>query len=183
MPPPLELDESIVDELISANRQSVDRLREQIHGRTGSDLFEFILSDIAEMKRILFDPRSYQVFMTAMDATHWLNDHLERWLGMRSAADPLAMSVPNNVTSEMGLALMDVADVVRSHPAVVRALGEAGPDMLDQLDLVDGGTVAREAIELFLATYGMRCVGEIDITRPRGAVNRPPLGGVADGGR
>ena len=112
--PPIEPDESIVDELIANNRASVDRLRQDIQGRSGPELFDFILADIPEMKRILFDPRSYQVFTTAMDATHWLNDHLEECLGIKSAADPLALSVPHNVTSEMGLELMDVADVVRS---------------------------------------------------------------------
>ena len=30
-----------------------------------------------------------------------------------------------------------------------------------------GGTEARDAIEAYLERYGMRCVGEIDITRPR----------------
>ena len=41
---------------------------------------------------------------------------LEAWLGEKNAADTLAQSVPNNVTSEMGLALLDVADAIRPHP-------------------------------------------------------------------
>src|SRR5699024_1507369 len=38
---------------------------------------------------------------------------------------------------------------------------------LDELGGLDGGPEARNAIDGFLDTYGMRCVGEIDITRPR----------------
>ena len=33
--------------------------------------------------------------------------------------------------------------------------------------MLAGGREARDAIEAYLDTYGMRCVGEIDITRPR----------------
>jgi phosphoenolpyruvate synthase/pyruvate phosphate dikinase len=33
--------------------------------------------------------------------------------------------------------------------------------------MLAGGTEARDAIEAYLDRYGMRCVGEIDITRPR----------------
>jgi pyruvate,water dikinase len=33
--------------------------------------------------------------------------------------------VPHNVTSEMGLALLDVADVIRPHPDVVAFLRDA----------------------------------------------------------
>ena len=38
---------------------------------------------------------------------------------------------------------------------------------LDELPKFAGGTEARDAIEAYLDRYGMRCVGEIDITRPR----------------
>jgi pyruvate,water dikinase len=121
----------------------------------------------------LFDPQSHQVFMTAMEATWWLNDHLQTWLGEKNAADTLTQSVPNNVTSEMGLALLDVADVIRPHADVVAFLhhveddGLLGEDFLDELPRLAGGHEARDAIQAWLNKYGMRCVGEIDITRPR----------------
>ena len=38
---------------------------------------------------------------------------------------------------------------------------------LDGLVTVEGGREARDAITAYLDRYGMRCVGEIDITRPR----------------
>ena len=38
---------------------------------------------------------------------------------------------------------------------------------LDELAKLAGGREARDAIRAFLDKYGMRCVGEIDITRPR----------------
>ncbi|HEX5939744.1 MAG TPA: PEP-utilizing enzyme, partial [Dehalococcoidia bacterium] len=124
--------------------------------------------DIQELKRILFDPRSHQVFMGAMDASDWLNERLQAWLGEKNAADTLTQSVPNNVTSEMGLALLDVADSIRPHPDVVAFLQHVeGEGFLDELPKLAGGQEARDAIRAYLDEYGMRCVGEIDITRPR----------------
>jgi pyruvate,water dikinase len=103
-----------------------------------------------------------------MEATWWLNDKLEEWLGEKNAADTLTLSAPGNITSEMGLALLDVADVIRPHPEVVRFLeGVEDDGFLDELAKLPGGTEARDAIESYLDRYGMRCVGEIDITRPR----------------
>jgi pyruvate,water dikinase len=40
-------------------------------------------------------------------------------------------------------------------------------DFLDELPKIPGGQQARDAIQAYLEKYGMRCVGEIDITRPR----------------
>jgi len=68
----------------------------------------------------------------------------------------------------MGLALMDVADVIRPYPEVVAHLRQTeDEDCLDHLSKLRGGSEARDAIQDFLNMYGMRCVGEIDITRPR----------------
>ena len=106
--------------------------------------------------------------MAAMEATWWLNDQLQAWLGEKNAADTLTQSVPHNVTSEMGLALLDVADVIRPHPEVVAFLHDVeDDDFLDELAKLAGGQEARDAIRAYLDRYGMRCVGEIDITRPR----------------
>jgi pyruvate,water dikinase len=167
-PAPIETDPAIVSDLIRRNQESIAALKRDIRTKSGVALFEFILADIQELRRILFDPRSHQVFMSAMEATWWLNDQLQAWLGEKNAADTLTQSVPNNVTSEMGLALLDVADAIRPHPEVVDFLQHvADEDDLDELAMLAGGREARDAIRAFLDMYGMRCVGEIDITRPR----------------
>jgi pyruvate,water dikinase len=109
-----------------------------------------------------------QVILAGMEATWWLNDKLQEWLGEKNAADTFAQSVPNNVTSEMGLALLDVADAIRPHPDVVAFLQRVEDDgFLDELPRLAGGQEARDAILAWLDKYGMRGVGEIDITRPR----------------
>jgi len=103
-----------------------------------------------------------------MEATWWLNEQLQAWLGEKNAADTLTQSVPHNVTSEMGLALLDVADAIRPYPDVVAFLQHVEDDgFLDELPKLAGGREARDAIQAWLDKYGMRCVGEIDVTRPR----------------
>jgi phosphoenolpyruvate synthase/pyruvate phosphate dikinase len=167
-PAPMETDPAIVTELIELSQASIAQCRRDIQTKSGPELFEFIVADFQELRRILFDPRSHQAFMTAIDATFWLNEHVLMWLGEKNVADTLTQSVPHNVTSEMGLALLDVADVIRSRPEVVTFLHDVEDDgFLDELDALDGGREVRVAVEAFLDTYGMRCVGEIDITRPR----------------
>jgi rifampicin phosphotransferase len=165
---PIETDSAIVTELIGRSQASIAALRRDIRTKTGPALFDFLLKAFDEHKRVLSDPLSTQAIMAGMEATWWLNDQLQEWLGERNAADTLTLSAPNNVTSEMGLALLDVADVIRPHPEVVAFLqGAADEGFLDELPKLAGGTEAREAIGAYLDRYGMRCVGEIDITRPR----------------
>ncbi|HMJ75205.1 MAG TPA: rifamycin-inactivating phosphotransferase, partial [Iamia sp.] len=167
-PAPIETDPAIVTELIERLQVATANARRGIQGRSGAALLDFIEDDLDERRRFLADPLSMQVIMAAMEATWWLNDNLEEWLGEKNAADTLTQSVPNNVTSEMGLALLDVADAIRPHPEVVAFLEEVDDDaFLDHLPDLDGGAEALEAIRAFLDRYGMRCIGEIDITRPR----------------
>jgi phosphoenolpyruvate synthase/pyruvate phosphate dikinase len=167
-PAPIETDPAIVAELIERSRTSIAALKRDIRTKSGSALLDFILADIQELKRILFDPQSHQVFMSAMEASWWLNEQLQAWLGEKNAADTLTQSVPHNVTSEMGLALLDVADVIRPHPDVVAVLQQVEDEsFLDELPKLAGGREARDAIRAWLDEYGMRCVGEIDITKPR----------------
>jgi phosphoenolpyruvate synthase/pyruvate phosphate dikinase len=165
---PIETDPAIVTELIERSQASIAALRRDIRTKTGPALFDFLLEAFQEHKRVLGDPLTMQAIMAGMEATWWLNDQLGEWLGEKNAADTLTLSAPNNVTSEMGLALLDVADVIRPHPEVVAFLrGVEDDGFLDELPKLAGGTEARNAIEAYLDRYGMRCVAEIDITRPR----------------
>jgi phosphoenolpyruvate synthase/pyruvate phosphate dikinase len=58
--------------------------------------------------------------------------------------------------------------VIRPHPEVIAFLQRVEDDgFLDRLPALEGGRETRDAIQAWLDRYGMRCVGEIDITRPR----------------
>ena len=166
---PIETDPAVVAQLIERNRASVAELQLEIQTRSGSALFEFILADLEKLRALLFDPQGHQALMAGFEATWWLNDRLGEWLGEENPADVLSLSTPGNVTAEMGLALLDVADAIRPYASVVAFLHHAeGDEFLDDLARVQaGGKGAHDAIVTFLDGYGARCVGEIDVARPR----------------
>ena len=167
-----DYDVSVVDELVARSAAATEDVWREIGSKSGLALIDFILHDVQQLKKIVGDPRGFGVIMTGMNAAAWINDKMQEWLGEKNAADTIALSVPNNVTSEMGLALLDVADVIRPFPEVVSYLERVGNDLagwdgLAGLDGLAGGRESRDAIQAFLDKYGMRCAGEIDITRTR----------------
>lgn len=161
-------DSSSVFELVQNSENSIKSLKQTIETKNGSDLFDFIVEDLEELKRVLFNPTSIDAIMAGMDASAWLNEHIYQWLGEKNVADKLSESAPNNITSQMGLELLDVADVIRPYP-IVRAYLEQtkNPDFLNELATLDGGAETRKALEEYLQKYGMRCAGEIDLTKTR----------------
>jgi phosphoenolpyruvate synthase/pyruvate phosphate dikinase len=168
LPAPFENNPAIVHDLIRNAETSLEALKQNIQTRSGVDLFEFILEDIPQLKKVLFNPQGLDVIMIAMHAASWINDNMMKWLGEKNAADTLSLSIPNNITSEMGLELLDVADVIRPYPEVINYLLHVkSDDFLDELVKLDGGQESQAALVAYLNKYGMRCAGEIDITKTR----------------
>ncbi|TPV42618.1 phosphoenolpyruvate synthase [Bacillus dicomae] len=166
--PEAKNDPAIVTNLIQNSEASIEELKRNMQTKSGADVFDFILEDIQQLKKVLFNPQSIAIIMAGMNASAWINEKMEQWLGEKNAADTLSQSVQNNITSEMGLALMEVADVIRPYEEVITYLQHVENDsFLDELVQFKGGEKAREAIDAFLNKYGMRCSGEIDITKTR----------------
>lgn len=163
-----DYDPSIVHDLINKNQKAIEDLKQNIRPKSGTDLFDFILEDIENLKKTNADPQSFGVIMTGMNAASWINEKMNEWLGEKNAADTIAQSVPHNVTSEMGLALLDVADAVRHYPEIIGFLQAVKDEnFLNELEKLKDGRKACDAIRAFLNKYGMRCSGEIDITKAR----------------
>ncbi|GAB3316208.1 phosphoenolpyruvate synthase [Larkinella ripae] len=166
-------DPTIVATLIRDSQALIDTLKLDIQTKSGVELIDFILEDRLKLQQSLSYPQSFGAIMTGINAAAWINEHMQEWLGEKAVADTLAQSAPNNITSEMGLALLDVADVMRPYPDVIAYLQRSdlpqGNDerFWDALVQLAGGAEARNAIRAFLEKYGMRGVGEIDITRTR----------------
>ena len=159
---------TIVADLIKSSQTSIEELKQNIQTKSGLDLIDFIVEDIQQLKQILFDPKSSDVINVAIYASSWINEKMEEWLGEKNPADTLSQSVPSNITSEMGLELLNVADVIRPCPEVIDYLRQVEDDnFLDELAKFDGGQETKDAICAYLDKYGMRCVGEIDITKTR----------------
>ncbi|MBM7843468.1 rifamycin-inactivating phosphotransferase [Herpetosiphon giganteus] len=174
--PTIENDPTIVPALIAQSERDLATLKQTIAPKSGAELCDSILHDIQQLKQSLANPQSFGVIMNAINASNWLNERMDEWLGEKNAADSISQSVDHNITSAMGLALLDVADAIRPYPAVIDYLAQTNePNFLATLEQFAGGNLARQAIEAYLAKYGMRCAGEIDITRTRWSENPATL--------
>jgi phosphoenolpyruvate synthase/pyruvate phosphate dikinase len=107
---------------------------------------------------------------SAMVARNLLERLCQRWLGEIGDVAPLDKSLPGNVTTEMALAIGDLADLARDKPALLGLLqSPPEPFSLHTLDSVPGGAAFRDALGAFLDRYGIRGPGEVDLTRVRWA--------------
>ncbi|MFB4286017.1 rifamycin-inactivating phosphotransferase [Nonomuraea sp. ATR24] len=163
-----EDDPRVVPDLIAHTEATVARLRREIAGKSGDELFACIVDDHDVLAELTFDPRSVAAAFLGIQSVNWVNKHMESWLGVKNAADAVAQSADHNVVAAMGLDLLDVADAVRDHPEVLRYLETARRDTFyDGLAGLEGGAEAAGAIRRYLDTYGMHCAGDIDLTRTR----------------
>jgi len=159
-------DPVIVKNLIAQNEAFIQSREVKLSNLSGIELFDFILKDFEERKNTLF--KGYGAVFSATYASSWINKNVQKWLGEKNVADTLAQSVSNNVTSEMGLELLDIADVARQYPEVVEYFGQVNDDtFFDDLMKLKGGKAVADSIKSYLKKYGMRCSAEIDITRMR----------------
>jgi len=162
-------DPDYMKKLIAKNDALAQDLERRIAGKSGADLVDFILQDMNEMFKVLVLD-NYGVGIIQFYAYNWLKNNMQKWLGEPDVTDALAQAATDNVTTEMGLALLDVADAVRPYPAVIDYLGHASDEtFFEDLSKLEGGPAASAAIRDYLAKYGVRCPGEIDISRTRWA--------------
>lgn len=164
----LKNDLSAVENQIDYNEELIKDMERRIEKLSGDELFEFILQDTKKLKTVLAGPENMKLLVVGVYASNWIDKKMEKWLGEKGAADVLSKSVTNNITSEMGLALMDVANVVRRHPEVMEYFNHAIDEtFFEKLEKLEGGNAVSKSIRAYLKKYGMRCPGEIDITKPR----------------
>ncbi|MEV2348570.1 phosphoenolpyruvate synthase [Paenibacillus larvae] len=161
-------DIEVIQNLMNQIETSIRDMKQRISKVTGDELFEFILQDQKQLMKATFNPTGMAAIIIGLNASGWINKHMEKWLGEKNAADTLSQSVSNNITSEMGYALLDVSDVVRQYPQVVEYFHHATDETLfEDLSKLEGGEAVSNSMRDFLEKYGMRCSGEIDITKPR----------------
>src|SRR6266700_4610324 len=169
-----ENDADLIQKMIAKNDALTQDVAQRINGKSGDDLFDFILQDMDEaFKTIVL--ANYGVGIVGFYASSWLSKNMKKWLDEENITDVLSQAVSNNVTTEMGLELLDVADVVRQYPAVLDYFQHAEDEtFFAELEKLEGGKAVGDCMRNYLRKYGVRCPGEIDITRTRWA-EKPTL--------
>lgn len=161
-------DEAEIDAYIKRQKSAIEAALRKLEKLSGVEALQFILDDQKQMRITISDPAGTGTILTAMLAAAMIDRTVEKLIGEKSITNRLAKSVKNNVSSEMGLKLCEVSDIARKYPQVVAYLEEAGEDLsLEELRKLEGGSQVADKFEEFLDEYGMRCTGEIDITRDR----------------
>jgi pyruvate,water dikinase len=152
-------------------RAMTDRIaerRRRVEEASGPERVARIRTMLRSMFSDLVGMRVLQNVLPGVLAFRLIGILSRRWLGDAAELASLGRSPRGNVTTEMGLALGDVADVVRAHPGAIECLRRATDATFDgDLREIAGGEEVHRAFATFLERYGMRGTGEIDITRPR----------------
>jgi pyruvate,water dikinase len=153
--------ERAMEGLLAERRRRVEEAR-------GADRIRWIRSTLQSLFPDLVGKKVLQNVLPGVIAFRLIGSLSQKWLGDTAELASLGRSPPGNVTTEMGLALGDVADIVRAHPGAIEHLRLATDDTFDRdLRRIAGGEEVHRAFATFLERYGMRCTGEIDSTRPR----------------
>jgi pyruvate,water dikinase len=151
-------------------RAMADRIahwRRRVEEASGQERVKRVRTMLRELFSDLVGMRVLQNVLPGVIAFPLIGSLSRRWLGDTAELASLGRSPPGNVTTEMGLALGDLADVVRAHPRVIERLRRSSDVTLEDLREIVGGEEVHRAFATFLERYGMRGTGEIDISRPR----------------
>ena len=135
-----------------------------------------LLDDLGRGLRDFLLPRLLPRFAVSMASLNLLLRLAGRVPGGRDLALRVTRGLPHNVTTEMDLALWQTALALRADPAAAQRLVEQ--DAADLAAAYQAGRLpeaAQRAVAAFLARYGMRGVGEIDLGRPRWRENPTPV--------
>ena len=115
-------------------------------------------------------------FAPAMAALNQLYRMCQELPGGRELALEVTRGLPNNVTTEMDLALWDTAGRIRRSPEASVAFAKGESQELARAYLENTlPPAAQEALRAFLDRYGMRGLVEIDLGRPRWRDNPTPV--------
>ena len=160
-----------------ANGKATEFINQYVHS------VEMKLQQISGAKRIRFIQQSMErmfpevlskiipYVITGMLASGALTKKLNQKFGGKQSAvllSKLYKSLPGNVTTEMGLQLGDLADFARDKPELATYLETARHETFyNELEDVSGGFEFQQRLDHFLLQYGARCIGEIDIAKPR----------------
>ena len=162
-------DPRIIKELNHEFEKDIRDIDQELSRLSGDEALAFIANDREKLLEMAYHPKMLGAIMAALFVYDSLNRKIEKLLGDENVADILSKSLDHNITTEMGLALCDVADIIRKYPDVLKYISQdpEDEDFFEVMGRLPGGKETSEAFKGFLSKYGMRCPGEIDITRER----------------
>lgn len=161
-------DKESANRLFLRSEKYIQNLDEEYSKYAGVEVIDKAETTLKSLQKVMYDYKVMGTIYAGIMAQSWVNRKCKKWCDIEKAADVLIQSVDNNVTSNMGLDLLDVADTVRKYPEVMKYFENPNHNtFFTDLEKLSGGREVTSAIKKYLDKYGVRCTGEIDITRPR----------------
>jgi rifampicin phosphotransferase len=100
----------------------------------------------------------------------------KKLLGTRTHLDTLVKGLEGNITTEMGLLVGDLADLVRKSAELVKEFEKVDYRTLsDRINKLNGHDEFKKKYNAFMDIYDMRAAGEIDMAKDRWIENPEPL--------
>ncbi len=161
-------DPNIVKEIINKEEEDIKKMGQELLGLSGDEVFEYIYQDHDNRRVKIASPINAGVLTAGLLSARRFDKNIKKWIGETNASDSIIMSIPNSITTETGLSLMDVTDVIRDYNEVIDYLNSPnGKTFFEDISKLDGGKAVCDTLKQYLSEYGMRCSGDIDITLPR----------------
>ncbi|MGL1893361.1 MAG: phosphoenolpyruvate synthase [Spirochaetaceae bacterium] len=161
-------DPEIIKDIIAKEDSLIEKMKSEIETLSGDKLFDFIYNDHLNRRKKVTKPPTSGTLTAVLLSEKWFSKKIEKWLGIKNAADTILMSIPNSISTETGYGLLDVADVIRDYPDVINYLKNPKDEtFFEDISKLDGGETVNRSIKSYLSKFGMRCSGDIDITVPR----------------
>ncbi|MBC8016064.1 MAG: phosphoenolpyruvate synthase [Sporomusaceae bacterium] len=165
----------VIDQINDFIIEKVEESKTKLEASSGVQRVEQIQEILYTLMPMVF-AKIGQYMGTAILTYKLIAGLSQKWLGDMDEIGDISKSPSGNVTTEMGLALGDIADAVKKYPSIIDFLKNATNDnFLNELSTVPEGKKVLPLFVNFIKRYGMRGTGEIDITRPRWRENPTQL--------
>jgi len=100
----------------------------------------------------------------------------QKLLGTRKYVDLIVKGLEGNITTEMGLLVGDLADLVRKSPDLIKEFeNEDYKTLIARINRLSGNDEFKQKFNAFITKYDMRAAGEIDMAKDRWIENPEPL--------
>ncbi|WP_330587997.1 PEP/pyruvate-binding domain-containing protein [Anaerocolumna sedimenticola] len=143
---------AIIKDLIQEFENEITVTKEHLDSLTGEEVLKFIKNDRKALYDMAYHPGMLGAIIAAILVNDSINKKVEKWLGIKNAADILTKSLDNNITTQMGLNLCDVADSIREYPEIYHFLSDnpTNDAFLDDIAMLPGGMTVRNEFMKFL---------------------------------
>ena len=162
-------DPTVIDEILDEFEKETLEIDGELSKLSGEQALDFILKDRDSLLTMAYNPTMLGAITAAILANDSLNKNIEKWLGDKNVADIFTKSLDHNITTEMGMALGDLSDTIRKHSEVSKYISDNPSDesFFKEMEKLPGGQETSLVFKEFIDKFGMRCPGEIDITKDR----------------